>query len=839
MKKFLLTFLMLIASVPLWAEDFEVNAISYNIIDETNKTVEVTFNGESYGAYYSGAVSIPSEVSFNGTSYSVTSIGENAFRTSRDLTSVTIGNSVTLIGRGAFNNCPSLTSVTIPNSVTTIRDHAFYKCSSLTDVNISDLSAWCRIIIEGPEANPLNYAHHLKLNGTEVTNLVIPNDVTEINPYAFFGCTGLTSITIPNSVTTIGTGVFSGCTGLTSITIPNSVTTIYASAFTSCSSLTKLNIEDGVESISGLSFPDSPIETLYLGRNTSDAFMQGKTSLKELTIGNTVTTIGENTFSGCTGLTSVTIPNSVTTIGDNAFSGCGLTEVNITDLSAWCKINFNSSDANPLNYAHHLKLNGIEVTNLVIPNDVTEIKPYAFFGCTSLTSITILNSVTTIGTDAFSGCSSLTKLNIEDGVESISGLSFPDSPIETLYLGRNTSDAFMQGKTSLKELTIGNTVTTIGENTFSGCTGLTEVNITDLSAWCKINFNSSDANPLNYAHHLKLNGIEVTNLVIPNDVTEIKPYAFFGCNSLTSITIPNSVTTISAKAFYGCSSLAKLKIEDGVESISGLSFPDSPIETLYLGRNTSDAFMQGKTSLKELTIGNTVTTIGANVFSGCSGLTSVTIPNSVTTIGANAFSGCTGLTEVNITDLSAWCKINFGNSDANPLNYAHHLKLNGTEVTNLVIPNDITEIKQYAFENCTGLTSATIPNSVTSIGYNAFQGCTGLTSVTIPNSVTSIGYSAFRGCTGLTSVTIPNSVTEIGNSVFSGCSGLTSVTIPNSVTSIGWYAFYECTGLTSVTIPNSVTGIGNSVFSGCSGLTEITIPNSVTGIGNSVFSGCI
>ena len=194
-----------------------------------------------------------------------------------------------------------------------------------------------------------------------------------------------------------------------------------------------------------------------------------------------------------------------------------------------------------------------------------------------------------------------------------------------------------------------------------------------------------------------------------------------------------------------------------------------------------------------------------------------------------------------------------------------------SSITSVVIEEGVTNIGNYAFQNCSGLTSVTIPNSVTSIGENAFYNCHNLTSVTIPNSVTSIGISAFLKCTGLTSVTIPNSVTSIGGSAFSACSGLTSVTIPNSVTSIGNSAFYNCSGLTSVTIGNGVTSIGSSAFQNCSGLTSIIvengntvydsrndcnaiietatntliagcqntiIPNSVTSIGNSAFAYC-
>ena len=280
-------------------------------------------------------------------------------------------------------------------------------------------------------------------------------------------------------------------------------------------------------------------------------------------------------------------------------------------------------------------------------------------------------------------------------------------------------------------------------------------------------------------------------------VVEISNNAFNGCSGLTSVAIPDSVTYIGESAFYNCSGLTSVTIPDGVKSIGG------------------------------------------SAFYNCSSLTSVTIPKSVTYISTYAFSNCKGLNKVIVPDIAAWCGISFVNEVANPLYYAKHLYSDdNTEITELIIPEGVNSIKDYAFYNCKSLITVNIPAGATSIGISAFRGCSSLTSVTIPNSVTSIGSSAFWGCSSLTSVTIPNSVTSIGSSAFYGCSSLTSVTIPNSVTSMNKYVFYNCSSLTSVTIPNSITSIAQGTFYGCERMTSVTIPNSVTSIGPSAFYYC-
>ncbi len=231
-----------------------------------------------------------------------------------------------------------------------------------------------------------------------------------------------------------------------------------------------------------------------------------------------------------------------------------------------------------------------------------------------------------------------------------------------------------------------------------------------------------------------------------------------------------------------------------------------------------------------------VTIIGDHAFYQCRSLTGITIPGSITAVNEGAFEGCSGLTRTDITDLAAWCNINFNSYYANPLIFTHHLYLNGAEVTDLAVPESVTSINDWAFIECSGLKGVTIAGTVTSIGDGAFQGCTGLTDIEIPGSVTTMGNDVFAYCSGLARVSLGKSVTSIGNHAFYQCTGITSIEVPNSVTTIGGNAFYGCTALRGISIPDQVTAVGGLAFYGCTALTSVSIGKSVTTIGKDAFS---
>ena len=276
------------------------------------------------------------------------------------------------------------------------------------------------------------------------------------------------------------------------------------------------------------------------------------------------------------------------------------------------------------------------------------------------------------------------------------------------------------------------------------------------------------------------------------------------------------------------------------EAFAHYNFLDYQLKSVNLPKSIKylpHALFLNRAGLKSIKLPEELDSMADSVFFMCESLETIIIPISLKSIGGSSFNGCSSLKSVQISDLEAWNNISFNSpgtqSPSNPLMYAHHLYLNGEEIKDLVIPDNVSRISDYTFAGC-DLNSISLHDNISYIGSCAFIGCKKVCNVNIPNSMKSIGDYAFQDCTGLTSVTIPNSVTSIGWNAFGDCTGLTSVTISNSVTSLG--GFSGCTGLTSITIPNSVTSLGG--FSGCSGLTTITIGNGVKTIYGDTFAQC-
>ena len=860
MKKLITLFVALVATTALWAHDFAIDGIYYSILADKNNEVKVTFRGSSYNSYnneYSGSVTIPATITYNGTTYSVTMIDQAAFYKCSSLTSVTIPNSVTFIGGSAFESCSGLTSVTIPNSVTLIGNSAFKRCSGLIYATIlpnsvtafgtnvfygcSSLTSVVWNIKNGIEFSSSSEAPFY-MGESQITSFIFGENVQHIPSYLCYGMSKLTSITIPNSVTTIGNFAFGLCKGLTSVNCLAEVPPFLsgtAFSYTSipvyvpCGKVATYKATSGWKSFSNIQEPlaeysiavdanEIEMGTAKVDRNSICGaqisatpnygyhfvkWSDGNTdNPRTITLTQDITLTAEfaQTYSG--------------QCGDNlywSFNNSTLTITGFGDM--WDERPWGLFDA--------------ETRTILFPDGITSIGDNAFNGFINLTSITIPNSVEGIGDGAFSGCSGLTSIvwNAKNCANFSSASKAPfyasRSQITSFTFGESVqhipaylcyemskltsitiSESVMlieysafEGCSGLTSITIPNLVTSIGNNAFSGCSGMTSI---VWNAKNCANFSSAYRAPF-YASRS-----QITSFTFGESVQHIPAYLCYEMSKLTSATIPNSVTSIGDDAFYGCSGLTS----PVYNAHCFVSMPSS-YQGVYVipeGIKQIEGYAFYKClGLTSVTIPNSVTLIEYSAFAGCSSLSSITIPNSVTGIEARAFEGCLGLTSI------VWNAKNWNDDYSNPFDNIR------SQITSFTIGDNVQYIPAYLCYEMSKLTSITIPNSVTTIGGWAFQSCSGLTSVTIGNSVTTIGDEAFYGCFSLTSVNIGNSVKIIRESAFASCSSLTSITIPNSVTNIKSGAFADCERLEEVSLGYGMEYIGGEAFAGCERLRDI------------------
>ena len=762
----------------------------------------------------------------------IESIGNNAFEYCSYLKNITIPGSVTYIGDRAFSCCNNLTNITIPSSVNTIGEYAFNQCSNLKNINISENTGLTSI-------NNGTFS-----NCNSITNIILPSSLTKIGDNAFCGCENLLNLSIPSNVTCIGTDAFYNCENLLTITIPSSIISIGENAFGYCRqlyeiyNLSNLNLVIGSYDYGFIATNARIIHTAlmepsifyttkdgslfikendyyYLMRYNSneaniilpDRFeLEGNTSiiaeygiynsafyyrreLENITIPDTITSIGERAFAECFNLQKIKISNNsrLKSIGSMAFSNCSqLAEINIPS----CVISIGDY---AFGSCRRLK-------NITIPEGITCIEYGTFDGCDTLESVLIPDSVETIGPNAFLGCNSLTNINIPDGVTVIGSQAFANCHnLRTLIIPDGItiiSDRAFYFCSSVTKIIIPDGVTTIEESAFSLCGNLTDI-------------------------------------IIPASVTDIWEDAFQGCNKLYEIYNLSTLNFVTGSTDYGSIALNAKVIHSSLDEPSIFYTTDDG----FVFYNDSNYFylmkydnVDSEIILPEsVEIGNkTITEYGIydNAFSGAEYLKKITIPDSVKSIGDEAFIACDNLTSVSIPDDS--CLIRIGESAFSDCRY----------LTSITIPDSVTSIGDKAFYNCNSLGDVTIPNGLETIGNGVFFGCNNLKNLTIPNSITSIGEEAFCGCDKIVELVIPDSVTSIGRAAFRNCGGLKKLKISNNLTSLNESVFFSCGALTFVTIPSNVVRIGASAFFGCRNLLSVIIPESVSYIDNDAFFAC-
>ncbi len=428
--------------------EFMLDGIYYYRNDD-NVTVTYGLSDCSYNNY-SGDITIPKTIVYQGKTYSVTTIGASAFR-----------------------SCIGLTSITLPSSIKKFDYYAFYNCSSLKRVNITDINAWLNTNFLDSLANPLNEAHHLYLNENEITELTFPNMLTSIGNYVFSGCSGLKSVTIPSSITSIGRSAFSGCSGLTSIALSSSLNTIGDYAFSGCSGLTNIALSSSLNTIGNYAF----------------SHCSGLTSI---TIPNSVTFIGDGAFTYCTGLNTINVDSSnpiydsrdncnaiVKTSENEIIAGCKGTVIpsSVTNIKGLIQEYFYHDG--PFSYYYlafvgYGAFEGINMDSLIIPASITNIGHGAFQG-------SHINKIYYHSLD----CGSYYFTTPVKPYDDFYCYPFAGCQADEFIIGSNITQipSYLASDACFSSIIIPNSVTSIGERAFNYCEELSSIYLIGEGDW--------------------------------------------------------------------------------------------------------------------------------------------------------------------------------------------------------------------------------------------------------------------------------------------------------------------------------------------------------------------
>ena len=745
----------------------------------------------------------------------VTDIDSYAFSNS-NITAVTISPKVTHIAYDSFYYSTSLEEVTVPTSVESIHYSAFTGCEKLEKVHITDIDHWCSVYNGGAL---LSKAHNLYLNGELVKDLVIPETVTEgvyssnaINYNAFRG------------------GSFE------TVSIPSRITEIGEEAFADCKNLKKVYITD-LAAWSGTVFGDAQANPLYYAR---DLYLNG-VKINDLVLPEAVTdrVYGDR------------VPDVVYGVGDYAFYN-----INIDTLTVPAYVYTIGHDA----------FTGSSVENITIAEGVSSIG-YAAFADTAVKTLDLPDSLAYLGGSAFEDCAALESVSFGSGLQTIdydafygTGVKKITLPDSLTYLGAN---AFAQCE-ALEQVELGNTLESIPYRCFYG-SGLKTVTLPKQLRYVEAGaFAESDLEEV----IINCDSLEIWEYAFENcpmgelelgeNVKYISDKAFAGLN-VTQISHPSSVTEITYRVYAFNKNLVSVTIPDTVEYISGVAFyqDDNLSHVLYTGtedqwaaldvtdQNLLAATLHCEAEGDEVTVEQTCTTVTYHcsicqkqetlrkgyathsfnennicILCGYNGCWEYEVEEGTVTV-----TGYVGKDEaVVIPDRIEGMPVTAITKDA----FAYNRK-----ITSVVLPRDLVEIPDGAFQNCSALTEVTLGSKVKTIGDRAFSECFRLYSVNFPKGLTTIGNEAFCRCS-LNTCQLPDTVTGIGEMAFYGCE-FESLELPESVTEISYFAFAACWRLSEVTIPDTVTTIGYYAFSGA-GIRELTVPASVERIAPRAFN---
>lgn len=773
-----------------------VGGIYYTTVDGDGSSARVTnlaFGKEGYYGptdnrdEYKSIITIPQQITYDGQTYNVTEVGDYAFYRMQDLQQVNVPASVVRIGNRAFEGCENLVLVTFATGsrLKTIGYNAFKGCSKLASLDI-------------------------------------PNGVDAIGNAAFMDCIALEYMTFPSAlVTELSQDICRNCTAMTRVKL-SGVKVIGKSAFRDCKKLTtieyngtslKMIDEEAFRGCATLAAVTLPSGVASIQNNAYEAC----TALKSFVFPATVEGIGALCFKGCTALQSVDFKGTTTiSFGESVFRGCSaLNKVNVASTSAWAQHYFANLGANPLAQAHHLYLNGTEVTSVSLPSTSTYVGQYAFAGANSISQLTLPASVKAISDNIAPSTTTVSKTASTLDLASRNAateLSLDRSSVHLTLGDKITLEADATGTVTWSSDNTSVAVANNGEVTARAAgTAVITAKVSGREGRCMVvvgtekpvyvgavyysltedktavvtNLGQGDA--MSYGPDTKrteYNGI----LSIPAAVTykgesypvsEVGMQAFYQMEHLQKVIIPASVKAVRLKAFESSKNLAR------VEFATGTQCTDIAQRAFY-----------GCSKLDEVVLPNALTMLNRELFRKCEGLKKITLPSSLTTVGEWAMAECVTL-------------------------------------PGLTLPAKVASLENSAFSGCSKLASLTFPASVEGVGALCFQDCAALQSVDFKvTRPISIGESAFKGCTAMNKVTVANlaawvqsyfatpwsNPTTLAHNLYVGSAKQQGVvTIPSTATFVGQYALSGCGSITGVTLPASVTAYSDGILRGCGG----------------------
>lgn len=831
-----------------------------------------------------------------------TTIGASAFAGCQNLTKLTLGEGVTGLGDSALKDT-RLEEITIPSTFET----GTAKNSPFTSGENSTLRKVT--FADGIQVIPQYFLSNI----TTLTKIEIPASVQKIGDHAFADCSNLKTVTFKepadSKLTTIDTSAFEGCSLMTLFKLPDGVTTINASAFKDCKKISLTDLPTGLITIGNAAFENCTM--LRVGELPAitalgTAAFKNCVNLPFLSVDTSnLAEINATAFEGCTGLRSVQInggEKKQTTIADGAFATCNslkwldIENVKSIGKNAFAKLPFSALEINQVDTIGESAFASCDKLENPVIQNVKTIGASAFAGSGAQTddNKVLLDSIQNVGSRAFEGCQ-FTSADIRD-LEKVTTYTDPETKIEYSPFAKSSikkvefsdetkntvcTKAF-KNVTSLQSVelaycfTYGN-ISTIDASAFEGCVNLTDINLSD---------------KLTTINGLAFYNTGLTEITVPASLTKItaasaagKTVSPFAGGVLRKVTFADGVTKSLQGMFMGTTSLEEVVLPESLKTIDQNTFKDcSGLKKLSVVKSDQET---GEYVAAEENVLDTVETINAGAFNGCSSLETLTLKN-VAKIDSSdtnrTFGGCMSLKKVSVTGVTTTdntgkttLSTTIGTSAFKDNKALKEINLDtiktvsqeafrgcgvaddGTDPATLTL-NNVNAIGALAFYGC-GFKAVQIPRQLTSVAtgkingveYGPFAGgkletvsfgtlintipdnlCMNTTSLqkielqSVKASLKTIGKNAFKGCTSVEEVTIPQGISTVSNSAFEGCSGLTDVTI--AAKTINAKAFAECTNLKAVKMEEGVTTIQGMAFANTQ-ISAVTIPSTLTTAG--------